>query len=483
MTERRPGSFEAVDPFAYRNPGLHARIGIGRADATPPPDAPISNWGAATAERASGIASPLTATVLLLGDLKSPERADVALVLLDLGWWRTAEAESAVRAAVADQLRLPPARVLVSLSHTHAGPAIDPTSVAGTAAAAVAAYLVSLSRVVRAAAARARATAAPALLEWGRGSCHLAWSRDQWVPEEARYVCGFAPDQPADTTLLVGRVVSMPIVDEPGAEPVTRAVLVNYACHPTTLGPANTFVSADFVGEASELVTAETGAPMMFIQGASGELAPRRQYQNGAPGRTATWANGRQLGHAVLSTLAGMLPPGEQLRPAPTVESGAPLGIFALGPADPVDQRVDLACVDVAVPRNRLVEQWAEQPGISPAAATERARRAKLIGRLAVGDELRVPVTVCRLGDAALVATPGEAYSQLQRDLRARFADRPVLVANLTGGAHHGYLPPTEAYAQNLYQVWQTPAGPGALELVRDAGAALIEQLWNRESA
>lgn len=481
MPDLRPDSVETVDPFACRNPGLLALIGVGRGDVTPAPDVPINNWGAATATHASGIASPLLATVLLVRELEAPEHAGVALVLLDLGWWRTASAESAVRSAVADQLGLAPSRVLVSLSHTHAGPAIDPTAVPADDAMAVNAYLESLTQMVRTVAMRAVAAATPALLEWGRGSCHLAWPRDQWVAEEARYVCGFAPGQPADTTLLVGRVVDAPAADDPEAEPVIRAILVNYACHPTTLGPANTALSADFVAEANELLMSETGAPMIFIQGASGELAPRRQYQDGsARGRAATRANGRQLGHAVLSTLAGMLPPGTQLHPAATVESGAPLGIWNLGPADATDRRVDLASVDVLVPRNRRVEEWAHEVGLSSAAAAERSRRAELIRRLAVGEEFRVPVTVCRLGEVALVAQPGEAYSLLQRDLRARFADRPLLVANLTGGAHHGYLPPVETYEQNLYQVWQTPAGPGALELVRDAGAALIEQLWIR---
>jgi hypothetical protein len=268
----------------------------------------------------------------------------------------------------------------------------------------------------------------------------------------------------------------------PGGPGQPRALIVNYACHPTTLGPANSAISGDYVSVARDLVEQAVGVPMLFVQGASGELAPRRQYHaDDLAGDGAVRANGQQLGYAVLSTLAGMLPAGERLCPDATVESGAPLGVWSLTTDDVVDPRIQVLHRSVTVPRNDAVSQWGDATDLSPGAARERDRRAAMIERLAGTGEYQIPLTACRLGDAVWVAQPGEAYSALQLDLRSRFPDRAVVVANLTGGAHHGYLPPKEAYSLNLYQVWQTPAGAGALEIVRNAFVEMVDELFAEE--
>ena len=73
--------------------------------------------------------------------------------------------------------------------------------------------------------------------------------------------------------------------------------LVNYACHPTTLAWENTLISPDYVGAMREVVEQHTGAPCLFLQGASGDLGPRE----GFVGDTAVAdRNGRQLGFAAL---------------------------------------------------------------------------------------------------------------------------------------------------------------------------------------
>ncbi len=465
--------------FAVRNPSGRAHIGVARADITPGPDAPINNWGAARRTTADGLATRLSATVITIASLDGPaSEPELVIVALDLGWWRTPAAADGFRAGVARRLGVAPERILVSLSHTHAGPAIDPEAVDPAARSRVAEYLETIADTTGEAAVRAVREARPAVLDWGRGSCHLAWVRDQWSAPEGRFVCGFDPAADPDHTLLVGRVIS----DDhegfgPSSQPALMAVLVNYACHPTTLGPDNSAVSGDYVAVARDVVEDRSAAPMIFLQGASGELAPRRQYDSGPD---AVRANGEQLGYSVLATLAGMLPVATRLTPGPTVESGAPLGTWRLEP-DPIDHQVELRSVPVDLPLNNAPRRW-QEPDLSPAARAERERRAALIEATSTSTHHRMPLAVGRIGDAALVALAGESYSQLQRDLRSRFSDRPVIVLNLTGGAHHGYLPPASAYETDLYQVWQTPAGPGSLEQVRDAGIAALDELFGRRS-
>lgn len=69
-----------------------------------------------------------------------------------------------------------------------------------------------------------------------------------------------------------------------------------------------------------------------------------------------------------------------------------------------------------------------------------------------------------KLGAGALVGVPFEAYSILQRELRAECPHR--LVLNLANG-NHGYLPPAPLYrGPSIYTVWQTPYAEGGLETV-----------------
>src|SRR5579864_7624925 len=103
-------------------PGFAGLIGVERADITPPVGIYARSWGAATHEVAEGIHRPLTATALALRAVA--EDAPLILVALDLGWWRTGDDERYARHALLDALALDPARVVIALSHTHAGPSI-----------------------------------------------------------------------------------------------------------------------------------------------------------------------------------------------------------------------------------------------------------------------------------------------------------------------------------------------------------------------
>src|SRR5699024_728308 len=167
------------------------------------------------------------------------------------------------------------------------------------------------------AAEQALATAAPATLTWHYGKCNLAANRDLAHKDNKRYTVGFNPNGTPDDTLLVGRITNK--------QQRIIATIVNYACHPTTLGWNNRLLSPDYIGAMRKIIRTKTQAPCLFIQGASGDLAPAEQYV-GDP--MVADKHGRQLGYAVLATLEQMLPPSTQLAFNGVVESGAPLAIW-----------------------------------------------------------------------------------------------------------------------------------------------------------
>jgi hypothetical protein len=216
---------------------------------------------------------------------------------------------------------------------------------------------------------------------------------------------------------------------------------------------------------------------MVFLQGASGDLAPRDQY---VAGTEMTDRNGTSLGYSVLAALNSMTSAGNELVFEGTVESGAPLGIWEEHPAA-LEQSLIERRLDIPLEARRplspeeLAEKWSH---IDPIAAQERAKRAlqQAEGYLVDG-EARHPVWVWHLGDAVIVAHSGEAFSYLQTELRRRHPDRMIIVMNLTNGPGGGYLPTLAAYERDRYQVWQTLLEPGSLERLVESIDAVIDEL------
>ena len=52
------------------------------------------------------------------------------------------------------------------------------------------------------------------------------------------------------------------------------ALIANYAVHGTVLGPKNTQITGDAPGVVAEYVEQKLGAPMLYINGAAGNIAP-----------------------------------------------------------------------------------------------------------------------------------------------------------------------------------------------------------------
>lgn len=455
--------------WQFKHPGFSGRIGAARRDISPPAGIYSRNWGAAEHDAAEGIHRPLYATALAISG--SEEGAPFVIVDLDLGWWRSLELERTLRGGILEQLGLDESRFLLALAHTHAAPPlVDRADSAWEGGELLAPYLEQVRTAVVDAVSEAISSARPATLEWHAGRCGLAAARDLHDPgERVRRVCGFDPGAEADDTLLVGRVA-----DSAGG---TVAVIANYACHPTTLAWDNRLISPDFVGAMRETIeSAHEGALALFLQGASGELAPRYQYV-GDP--AVADAHGRELGYAVLATLEGMEPPGQRLAFDGVRESGAPLAVWKREAVSP-SNRLDAIRVEIELPLKdwpSAVALEGERAATTDRVLEERLRRKRDIRRgIGDGESFPLPVWIARIGEAVVVANMCESYSWIQRELRRRFPGNAVAYLNLTNGSI-GYLPPESLYGEDIYQVSQTPFAAGSLEKLESGVRETIESL------
>ncbi len=463
------------------------RFGIARRDITPTVGTYHRMWGAAAHDRSTGVHRPLTATAVVFRSLDSAAEQQI-VVALDhcLLWHPEMEALTERICQTADVER---EQLIVTFSHTHAAGLMDPSRAEMPGGDMIAPYLKRMADLISEAVAEALASLQPATVTYATGRCALAAHRDFWDEQSGQFVCGFNPDAPADDTVLVARVT--------GEDNRTLATFVNYACHPTTLAWDNTLISPDYPGATREVVEEATAAPCVFLQGASGDLGPREGFVGDTD---VADRNGRQLGYAALAALQSLPPPNTRMQYAGPVISGATIGVWNHQPlADDelhskrqwqarrwtVDLRYRGDLPSVEQTRHEL-DQWlaAEQAAravndnakaADARAMAERKRRA--LGRLAVlppGDHFPIPVTAWRMGDAIWLAVEGEPYNLLQRELRQRLPDTPIIVIELAGGSRISYLPIAAAYGQGIYQESIALVAAGSLEqLIQNISQAI----------
>lgn len=455
-------------PAARRHSSFRGRIGIAREDITPPIGIYSRNWGAAKHDSADSIHRQLTLSALTIAS--ASEDAPLVLIDADLGWWRELDLFSRFQERLLTEMSIESSRLIFALSHTHASAPLMQADSALPGNEILEAWIERIYQATVSAIGRALAQADEAIVDWHKGRCGLAAVRDLPDPNPSvnRMVCGFNPAVSADDTLMVGRITDL--------SGTTRATLVNYACHPTTLAWENTTISPDYIGAMRETMEKETGATAFFLQGMSGDVAPKHQYVGDV---NVADRHGRQLGFAALATLNDMEPAGNQLFFDRVVESGAPLAVWRHQPHEhSSDIRSVKTVVDLKIKNWPTADELQQQESnCEDRALKERLRRKREIRRaLGDGSSFSLAVYAWRIGDAVLLGSGGEAYSRLQRELRARFPSLTMICMNLINGSV-GYLPPADLYDVDAYPVWQTPFDRGCLERIGETMAGAIEEL------
>jgi hypothetical protein len=439
-------------------------------------------WGAATHERAAGVHRPLTATAVVFRALASgaDSSGDNEQILIAVDHCLLFAREmDALLGSVARQTQVPRERLLVVFSHTHAAGLMDGSRAQRPGGELIGPYLESLAGKIAGIVNEAGAAVRPATIVYGIGRCTLAANRDFRDETSRQFVCGFNPQGVADDTLLVGRAT-----DDSGQ---LIATFVNYACHPTTLAWENRLISPDFPGAMREVLERTIPAPCIFLQGASGDLGPREGF-SGDP--ELADRNGRQLGYAALSALESLSPAGMRFEYAGPVVSGATLGVWKHRPVPPeraaataswrldrwsvkLPYRPELPTRDAlaqALTKFEASRKRAEELGDEPMARDAHAmvermnRQLTRLAALPAGPEFELPLWLWRIGDALWLAVEAEHYQRLQRALRERFPDRPVVVMTLANGSRPSYLPIAEVYDTGVYPETIAVVARGSLE-------------------
>jgi hypothetical protein len=321
-----------------------------------------------------------------------------------------------VRPRLAEPGGVPPT-LIVSASHTHSGPGAYADS-AFWGFIAVDRESPAVRKVIvdgmERAAREAERRRAPARLAWGKTA-----------------VTGIATsrlDQPLDPELGFLKVMS--------ADGRPIALVWNYAVHGTALGRANRILSGDLMAEASARLERETGAPVLFVNGAAGDVSP---IQRG-------WAGVESAGAALASAALAAwrtVPPGRDLT-------------------------LNVAEGQVSLPA----------PALSLRNCTGRwVPRAVRIG---LGRALpsAAGLTAVRIGGTAWVTVPGELQTRLGLDIKTagRRGFDETFVAGYSND-YLGYFLTPQDYGRPSYIACGSLFGETGGEIVRDAAVELLDRL------
>ena len=470
-----------MSTMIVRTPTSRCEFGIAWTDITPPVGMYHRMWGAASHDRSTGIHRPLRVTVVVMRPLDHSHQT--VLVSLDHCLLRAPEME----ALLSDTCRhagLSRSELLVTFSHTHSAGYLSRDRTDFPGGELIGPYLDSLPNKIDEAFRAAQSKTQPATLTYGSTTCEMGCQRDYLDESRGHYVCGFNPDAAQPLPLNVVRVsVANEVV----------ATIVNYPCHTTTLAWENTLVSPDYVGALREVVERETNSPCLFLLAPCGDIGPRDGYVGDT---SIADRNGRQVGFAALSVLAGMNPAETDHVYQGPVFSGATLGNWRHQPW-PAERLASTAITKhsaLTVPLPYLsslpklseaeqlhreliaAEQAARASGQQNDVATLRAkveRQRRLIDRvrpLPQTETYPLPAWAWQWGDAFWIAVEGEPYHFLQYELVRQFPNRPLIAITLANGTNCSYLPTHEAYSKpQLYQPEVALLAAGSLETLTTA--------------
>ncbi len=308
-----------------------------------------------------------------------------------------------------------------SVTHTHSAPELGPP---GLAKAFLSGrydhepdwdYARDVKQKLIAGILDARSKLTPARLSVGTTTANANINR-RARDVDGRIRLGLNPDGPVD------RQVGLLRLDRADGTPI--ALLANYAMHGTVLGGRNQLISGDAPGIVAAYVEQKLGAPMLFLNGATGDIAPIYSVYDDFSKVRITEFN-VLLGNRILQALPALAPAALPIQLQPTE-----------------------ATLETPV---RAGLQWPEE----------------LAAFLNPRSEVRLPVRFLRINaDTALWSAPLELFCEIAMDVRRASPARNTFYVGYTNG-WLGYLPTKAAFPEGGYETTVTPFTPEAGEALK----------------
>jgi neutral ceramidase len=388
-------------------------VGIARKTINPPTGIYLIGYGDRTKGNL-GVHDDLTATALALDD--GLHRAViVACDLLAINEHTVARVQAQTGS-----------NVVICCSHTHSGPITYAGQRSPRKNRDYINYMVT--QIVKAVK-EALMNLQPARLTWAHGEADIAINRRERKPD-GHIEIGVNPTGPIDRSL------SLLQAQTPDGKPIVT--LVNFQCHGTVLGPKNMFASADWMGAMRRIVEQESGAPTMYLQGATGDLNPNHTW--GEDDNEAMEAMGARVAEQVRKVIPLLAPILGEAVSFHQEQIWLSLEAEANGPMPPPRYRTVLAKM-AHVPRFMVdyVLNY-RYPWKTHIAARDGFWSVPVV------------LTHIRAGDLVLFALGAEVFAEIGIEIKQASITSQSLFASVSSGCI-GYLPTAGEHALGGYEV------------------------------
>lgn len=316
-----------------------------------------------------------------------------------------------VAARLKAEMGIDPLQVWWTFTHTHSAPEVGPPGVTKAMMPdrythdEDREYTAWVEQVLIDGIKEARAKLAPARLGVGTGFAMANINR-RARDDRGRISLGLNPDGPADRQIGLLRIERQ--------DGSLLALVANYAMHGTALGAANLLISGDAPGIVAAYLEEKLGAPVLYVNGAAGDLAPIYTVQR-------------------------------DFRAAHIREFNVLLGDKILA----ANRAIRHTTAEVRLRTGEVVVESPRRPGFGWDDSLKRYLRVTDSGVALV----RLPVRFLFINDdIAIWGAPVELFCEIAVDIRSRSPFPYTFYFGYTNGSL-AYLPTRQAFAEGGYEV------------------------------
>lgn len=413
---------------------LVLRAGFGRTEITPELGVRLGGYG--VRERpGEEVLDPLHSTALVL------EQGDVSAVVVNLDWICIEEdVVETLREAIHAAVGIPRPNITLCGTHSHSVP--NTLNFWGWGEREQA-YIDSVIPAIVRSVEQARAELGEVRVAFGTTESLVGVNR-RGTAEDGTVNFVADPLGKFDPTMTVAHF-RRPSGDCAG-------ILVHYGAHGTAMGN-NRLVSRDWNGVMKDRVEGQFSAPVVFLNGAIGDVGPRMNVRL-RDGLSAGGGDGvhavREVGYRAASDAMRALIALREWRSDLDLQVTTETIHLPYAPLTPLEQ----ARRDRDAWASRKEEWGAPMCEYQHACAVIEAHASEIL----TGRDFAQTVT--RLGPLAIVPMPGEMFSDISLRIRRGSPFAHTLCCSVTNGSL-GYLPTREARHRGGYETWVgKAAGP-----------------------
>jgi hypothetical protein len=196
--------------------------------------------------------------------------------------------------------------------------------------------------------------------------------------------------------------------------------VINYSCHPLTVGFVPRLISADYPGAATRNIGKRLFGAAIYTNGACGDVHPKEHCEG--------FGAMEDLGQAIADKVLEILPFLE-------VSKGDALRLLC--------ESVTLELIPEKMEGNEEIQQFRK------------------------GTTIDFEITVVALNDIAFIGIPCEYFVEFQLEIKRKSPFKHTYLLTNSNG-YMGYVPTSLAYDQEGYEVESTKFQRGSGEIIRD---------------